>query len=82
MRKFFPLSFRGKSLKSVILAALFYALIMVAVRAMTSLLLGIAALPEALSVLLNLIWQLVRLYAFAGIAAAVLYATDCLEKKS
>ena len=82
MRKFFPLSFRGKSLKSVILAALFYALIMVAVRVMTSLLLGISALPEALSVLLNLIWQLVRLYAFAGIAVAVLYATDCLEKKS
>ena len=82
MRKFFPLSFRGKSLKSVILAALFYALIMVAVRVITSLLSGISALPEALSVLLNLIWQIARLYAFAGIAVAVLYATDCLEKKN
>ena len=41
MRKFFALSFKGKSLKCVILESLFYALILVAVRVLTSLLLGI-----------------------------------------
>ena len=43
--------------------------------------LGIGSLPGAASVAVNLIWQIVRLYCVAGIAVAVLYATDCLEKK-
>ena len=47
MRKFFALSFKGKSLKCVILESLFYALILVAVRVLTSLLLGIGSLPDA-----------------------------------
>ena len=81
MRTFFALSFKGKSLKCVILESLFYALILVAVRVLTSLLLGIGSLPEAASVAINLVWQIVRLYCFAGVAVAVLYATDCLEKK-
>ena len=81
MRTFFALSFKGKSLKCVILESLLYALILVAARVLTSLLLGIGSLPGAASAAVNLIWQIVRLYCVAGIAVAVLYATDCLEKK-
>ena len=81
MRGFFALSFLGKNLKCVILESLLYALIMVAARVLISLLAGIASLPEAAGIALNLVWQVVRLYCFAGIAVAVLYATDSLKKK-
>ena len=81
MRKFFALSFRGKSLKYVILETLLYAVILVVCRVLMSLVLGIASLPEAAGIAVNLVWQIVRLYCFAGVAVAILYATDCLVKK-
>ena len=81
MRKFFALSFRGKSLKCVILETLLYAVILVVCRVLMSLVLGIASLPEAAGIAVNLVWQIVRLYCFAGVAVAVLYAIDCLVKK-
>ena len=78
MRKFFPLSFKGKNFKSVLCSSLFYTLITLAFWIITSLF----AYPEILGIVINLLRQFVLLYCVAGIVVSILYACDLLQKKN
>ena len=75
MRKFFPLSFKGKNLKAVILSTLIYTLIVVAV----SILIGLFDLPSGVSIAVNILKQLVLLYCSGGIVVAILHAADIIK---
>ena len=77
MRKVFPLSFKGKSLKAVVLSTLIYTLITVAV----SVVVGCIPLSGTLGIVVNIIRQIVLLYCVSGIAVAILNACDLLDKK-
>ncbi len=77
MRRVFPLSFKGKNLKSVILSTLIYTLVVVAV----SLVVGCIPLSGTLGIIINIARQLVLLYCVSGIAVAVLNSCDLLNKK-
>ncbi len=77
MKKIFPLSFKGKNLKAVILSTLYYSLIVVAV----SLVAGFLGLSGTLGIIVNLIRQAVLLYCVSGIVVAVLNACELLDKK-
>ena len=72
MRKVFPLSFKGKKLKAVILSTLIYTLIVVAV----SVVIGLFELPGAVGIAVNILKQLVLLYCVSGIVISVLHAAD------
>ncbi len=72
MRKVFPLSFKGKKLKAVILSTLIYTLIVVAV----SVVIGLFELPVAVGIAVNILKQLVLLYCVSGIVVSVLHAAD------
>ena len=76
MRKVFPLSFKGKNLKSVILSTLIYTLITVAV----SLVVGLISLSGTIGIVVNIIRQIVLLYCVSGIVVAVLNACDFLSE--
>ncbi|MBR5538866.1 MAG: hypothetical protein IKU61_03105 [Clostridia bacterium] len=75
MRKVFPLSFKGKNLKSVILSTLIYTLITIAV----SLIVGCISLSGTFGIVINIIRQIILLYCVSGIAVAVLNACDALS---
>ncbi|MBQ4151222.1 MAG: hypothetical protein IJC81_05420 [Clostridia bacterium] len=75
MKKFFPLSFFGKNLKSVILSTLIYTLIIVAV----AIIVGCINLSETLGIVVNIIRQFILLYSASGIVIAVLNACDLLR---
>ena len=77
MKKIFPLSFKGKNLRSVILSTVYYTLIVVAV----SLAAGLLHLSGTLGIIVNIVRQAVLLYCVSGIAVAVLNACDLLDKK-
>ena len=72
MRKIFPLSFKGKSLKAVILSTLIYTLIVLAI----SLVIGVFHLPSVVSIAVNILKQVVLLYCIGGIVVSVLHAAD------
>ena len=72
MRKVFPLSFKGKNLKAVILSTLIYTLIVIAL----SVILGLFAFPEVVSIAVNILKQIVLLYCVSGIVVSVLHAAD------
>ena len=78
MRKFFPLSFKGKNLKAVILSTLIYTLIVVAV----SILVGLFDLPSGVSIAVNILKQIVLLYCISGIVVSILNACDLLGKNN
>ena len=78
MRKFFPLSFKGKNLKAVILSTLIYTLIVVAV----SILIGLFDLPSGVSIAVNILKQIVLLYCISGIVVSILNACDLLGKNN
>ena len=78
MRKFFPLSFKGKNLKAVILSTLIYTLIVVAV----SILVGLCDLPSGVSIAVNILKQIVLLYCISGIVVSILNACDLLGKNN
>ncbi|MBQ4599923.1 MAG: hypothetical protein IJB19_08425 [Clostridia bacterium] len=78
MRKFFPLSFKGKNLKAVILSTLIYTLIVVAV----SILVGLFDLPSGVSIAVNILKQIVLLYCIGGIVVSILNACDLLGKNN
>ena len=80
MRKIFPLSFKGKSFKAVILSTLIFTLFIVA-AAVAMMLLRFIKLPDALYIAFNILRQLVLLYSASGIVISVLNACDLLEKK-
>ncbi len=75
MRKIFPLSFKGKNLKAVILSALMYTLIVLAV----SILIGVFHLPSGVSIAVNILKQIVLLYSVSGIVVSVLHAADIVK---
>ena len=77
MRKVFSPSFFGKNLKSVILSALVYALIFVAV----AIVVGCIPHNGTLGIILNIVRQFTLLYSASGIVIAVLHACDLLDKK-
>ena len=77
MRKFFPLSFKGKTFRAVILSALFYTLITVTV----SVIVGCLGLRGVLGIAVNIVRQAILLYCISGIVIAVLNACDLLDKK-
>ncbi|MBQ8837300.1 MAG: hypothetical protein IJ002_07335 [Clostridia bacterium] len=81
MHKVFPLSFKGKNLKAVILSTLIYTLIFFAVAAVVGCLNIAFDLAGTLGIIINVARQLVLLYCAAGIVVAVLNACDLLEKK-
>ena len=72
MRKVFPLSFKGKKLKAVILSTLIYTLIVIA----SSVILGFFRSPDAIGIAVNILQKLVLLYCVSGIAISVLHAAD------
>ena len=72
MRKVFPLSFKGKNLKAVILSTLIYTLIVIAVAVTV----GLFDLPAAIGIAVNILKQLVLLYCVSGIVVSVLHAAD------
>ena len=72
MRKVFPLSFKGKKLKAVILSTLIYTLIVIAV----SVLLGMFEISGTVGIAVNILKQVVLLYCVSGIAVSVLHAAD------
>ena len=80
MRKVFPLSFLGKSFKSVILSAVFYALFIVA-AAVVMFVLRFFALPDVVFTVTNILRQFVLLYSASGIVIAVLNACELLDNK-
>ena len=80
MRKVFPLSFKGKNLKAVILSTLIYTLIVVA-AAVVVMITRFFTLPSALATAINIIRQLVLLYCASGVVISILNACDLLEKK-
>ena len=77
MRKVFPLSFKGKNLKAVILRTLIYTLIFVAVAVIV----GCFNLSGTLGIIINILRQLTLLYCVSGIVVAILNACDLLDKK-
>ncbi len=77
MKKFFPLSFFGGNLKSVILSTLLYTLIFVAV----AIVVGCIKSSGTLDIILNLIRQFTMLYSASGIIIAILNACNLLDKK-
>ena len=77
MRKVFPLSFKGKNLKAVILSTLIYTLIFVAVAVIV----GCFNLSGTLGIIINILRQLTLLYCVSGIVVAILNACDLLDKK-
>ncbi len=74
MRKFFPLSYKGKNLKAVILSTLIYTLIVVAV----SIVFGLFDLPSGIGIAVNILKQLVLLYCIGGIIVSIFHAVDIL----
>ena len=75
MRKVFPLSFKGKNLKAVILSTLIYTLIFVAVAVIV----GCFNLSGTLGIIINILRQLTLLYCVSGIVVAILNACDFLR---
>ncbi len=75
MRKVFPLSFKGKGFKAVILSTLIYTLIVLAV----SILIGIFDLPSGIGIAINILKQIVLLYCVSGIVVSVLHAADIVK---
>ena len=80
MRKVFPLSFKGKNLKAVILSTLIYTLIVITL-AVIAFVINIFDLPSAVNTVVNILRQFALLYCVSGIAIAILNAADLLEKK-
>ncbi|MBQ4556943.1 MAG: hypothetical protein IJA60_04780 [Clostridia bacterium] len=77
MRKVFPLSFKGKNFKAVILSTLIYTLIFFVVAVV----MGCFDWSGTLGIVINIIKQLVLLYSASGIVIAILNACELLEKK-
>ena len=77
MRKVFPLSFRGKSLRAVVVSTALYTLMYAVLRVLC----GVVSPAGWLGAALNILTQFVLLYAVSGIAVSVLYACDLLEQK-
>ncbi len=82
MKKVFPLSFRGKNLKSVVVSTLLYTLIALFVSFAVFAMLWNVSLASAVSIALNIFKQFVILYCVCGIVVAVLYAANCLGQKN
>ena len=78
MRKVFPLSFKGKNLKAVILSTLIYTLIVIAVAVTV----GLFDLPAAIGIAVNILKQIVLLYCIGGIVVSILNACDLLGKNN
>ncbi len=77
MKKVFPLSFFGKNLKSVIVSTLIYTFIIILLKV----LLSCFTIGGAFGIIVNVIFQFIRLYCVSGIVIAVLNACSLLDKK-
>ncbi len=82
MRKVFPLSFREKNLKSVLVSTLLYTLIALVYSFAVFAILWNIPVDSAVSITLNVIKQFVILYCVCGTVVAVLHAAGCLDQKN
>ncbi len=72
MHKLFPLSFKGKGFRAVILSTLFYTLIF----AVCTVVLGCIPLAGTAAIVLNVAHKLLLLYTVSGVVVSVLHSCD------